>query len=282
MDFAALGMDGSTLVIWLSVVLVAGLAAGILAGLLGVGGGIIIVPVLYQLFTTMNIDPDVRMHVAVATSLSTIIVTSLSSVRSHHKRGAVDFPLLRSWAPSVFVGVVLGTILAGFLKGWVLTAIFATVALIVALRMVFRREGNAVFNDFPNQPVKIGLGGVVGLISTMMGIGGGTLSVPFLTFFGYDMRRAVGTAAAMGFVIAVPGTIGYIILGWGEPNLPPLSLGYVNVLCTALLIPCTVIAAPWGARIAHAIPQRALQLCFAFFLFITSAKMIWDLIQLLS
>ena len=127
------------------------------------------------------------------------------------------------------------------------------------------------------QPVKIGLGGVVGLISTMMGIGGGTLSVPFLTFFGYDMRRAVGTAAAMGFVIAVPGTIGYIILGWGEPNLPPLSLGYVNLLLAAIIIPLSTSFAHLGVRLAHSIPRNALRLSFGLFLLVTSLRMYWDL-----
>ena len=272
-----LAVDPAMLALWLGVLLVAGIGAGLLAGLLGVGGGIIIVPVLYQLLSVMGVDIDLRMHVAVATSLSTIIVTSIASVRSHHQRGAVDFALLRSWAPSVFVGVVVGTLVAGFVKGWVLTAVFAAIALLVALNMLFRRQGAQLLTDFPNPAVKIGLGGLVGGISTMMGIGGGTLSVPILTMFGYDIRRAVGTAAAIGFVIAIPGTLGYVLLGWGREGLPPLSLGYVNLLAAAVLIPCTTLAAPWGARIAHAIPQRALQLCFAFFLTLTSAKMFYDL-----
>lgn len=277
---AGLALDPALLATWVGVMIVAGLAAGILAGLLGVGGGIIIVPVLYQLLSVMGVDVEIRMHVAVATSLSTIIATSMVSVGSHHRRGAVDFALLRSWGPSIFVGVVVGTLVAGFVKGWVLTAVFATIALLVALNMLLRRQGTALVQDFPNLATKLGLGGLVGFVSTLMGIGGGTLSVPILTTFGYDIRRAVGTAAAMGFIIAIPGTLGYIILGWGQAGLPPLSLGYVNLIAAAALIPCTALAAPWGARIAHAIPKRALQLCFAFFLALTSGKMFYDLLSL--
>ena len=251
--------------------------AGTLAGLLGVGGGIVIVPVLYMVLSAIGVHPDVGIKVAVATSLSTIMITSLSSARSHAKRGAVDTPLLKSWGVPIVLGVILGTVLAAYVRGYVMTAIFAVVALLVALNMLFRGKGAKIMDNFPNQGTKLGSGFIVGLISSMMGIGGGTLSVPILTAFGFEIRRAVGTAAAIGFLIAIPGTIGYVIAGWSAPDLPFGSIGYVNVIAFVALVPLTALFAPVGARIAHTIPQNALRYAFAAFLFVTSARMFWDL-----
>lgn len=257
----------------------AGIAGGLIAGLLGVGGGIVIVPVLYFVLGTLGVPADAGIKVAVATSLATIIVTSLSSARSHASRGAVDFALLRSWGVPIIVGVVAGTLLASIVRGWVMTLIFAVVALLVALNMVFRGKGAQVMDDFPNQGVKAGSGVVVGLISAMMGIGGGTLSVPILTAFGFEMRRAVGTAAAIGFLIAIPGTLGYILAGWSAPNVPSGSIGYVNLIAFIAIVPLTALFAPVGARIAHTIPQNLLRYAFAAFLFVTSARMFLDLLS---
>lgn len=257
----------------------AGIAGGLIAGLLGVGGGIVVVPVLYFVLGTLGVPADAGIKVAVATSLATIIVTSLSSARSHASRGAVDFALLRSWGVPIIVGVVAGTLLASIVRGWVMTLIFAVVALLVALNMVFRGKGAQVMDDFPNQGVKAGSGVVVGLISAMMGIGGGTLSVPILTAFGFEMRRAVGTAAAIGFLIAIPGTLGYILAGWSAPNVPSGSIGYVNLIAFIAIVPLTALFAPVGARIAHTIPQNLLRYAFAAFLFVTSARMFLDLLS---
>lgn len=256
----------------------AGIGGGLLAGLLGVGGGIVIVPVLYFVFTAIGISADVGIKVAVATSLSTIIVTSLSSARSHAKRGAVDYALLKSWGLPIVLGVFSGTLLASVARGWMLTSVFATVALLVALNMLLRGKGAQVTSDFPNKSVKAGSGYIVGLISAMMGIGGGTLSVPILTAFGFDMRRAVGTAAAIGFLIAIPGTFGYVLAGWNVPGLPAASVGYFNALAFIFLVPLTALFAPVGARIAHTIPQSLLRYAFAAFLIITSIRMFLELL----
>ncbi len=255
----------------------AGIAGGLAAGLLGVGGGIVIVPVLYMVLSALDVHADVGIKVAVATSLATIMITSLSSARSHNKRGAVDYQLLKSWGVPIVLGVILGTVLAAYVRGWVMTAIFAVVALLVALNMLFRGKGAKVMDAFPNQGVKLGSGFIVGLISSMMGIGGGTLSVPILTAFGFEIRRAVGTAAAIGFLIAIPGTIGYVIAGWSSANLPYGSIGFVNVIAFIALVPLTALFAPIGARIAHTIPPNMLRYAFAIFLFATSARMFWDL-----
>lgn len=256
----------------------AGIFGGLIAGLLGVGGGIVIVPVLYFVLGALDVAEDLKMKIAVATSLATIIVTSLSSARSHARRGAVDGALLRSWALPVVVGVVIGTVFASFAKGWMLTLIFATVALLVALNMLLRGAGSRLRDDFPNPVVKFLCGSFVGLISSMMGIGGGTLSVPILTTFGFEIRKAVGTASAIGFLIAIPGTLGYIIAGWGQPDLPIASLGYFNVLAFVALVPLTALLAPVGARLAHTIPPRVLSYAFAAFLIATSIKMFSDLL----
>ncbi|MHB1103173.1 MAG: sulfite exporter TauE/SafE family protein [Devosia sp.] len=256
----------------------AGIFGGLIAGLLGVGGGIVIVPVLYLVLGALDVADDLRMKIAVATSLATIVVTSLSSARSHARRGAVDATLLRSWAVPVVIGVVIGTVLASFAQGWVLTLVFASMALLVALNMLLRGKGAQLRTEFPNQAVKFGFGVFVGLISAMMGIGGGTLSVPILTAFGFDIRRAVGTASAIGFLIAIPGTLGYVIAGWGVPGLPIASLGYFNLLAFVALVPLTALFAPVGARLAHTIPPKVLSYTFAAFLIATSAKMFLDLL----
>ncbi|MBJ6986176.1 MULTISPECIES: sulfite exporter TauE/SafE family protein [unclassified Devosia] len=257
----------------------AGLMGGLVAGLLGVGGGIIIVPVLYFVLGGLGIDEGLRMKIAVATSLTTIIFTSLSSARSHYKKGAVDFDLIKSWSLPIVIGVIAGAIFSAYVSGIVLTAIFAVVALLVAINMTLRANSPAVATDFPHPALKAAFGTVVGLISSLMGIGGGTLSVPILTTFGYDIRKAVGTASALGFVIAIPGTIGYIITGFGAEGLPAGSIGYLNLIALVALIPLTMLVAPYGAKLAHSIPRKTLSYSFAAFLTLTALRMGWDVIQ---
>ncbi len=256
----------------------AGVAGGLIAGLLGVGGGIVIVPVLFTVLEAVGVEAGLAIKVAVATSLATITLTSLSSARSHHRRGAVDYTLLRRWSVPVVIGVIIGTLIAGYADGRLLTGVFGTVALLVAINMAWRRNNEAMRTDFPNAVVRSAFGVVVGLISAMMGIGGGTLSVPILTAFGFDMRRAVGTASAIGFFIAIPGTIGYVLTGWGATGLPPFSLGYINLVAFAAIAPLTMAFAPVGARIAHSIPQAHLRLAFAIFLLATAIRMFWSLL----
>ena len=257
----------------------AGVVGGLVSGLLGVGGGIVIVPVLYQVLSALDVDESLRMQVSVATSLTTIVFTSFASLRSHRKRGAIDTGLLKRWSVPVFVGVVCGSLLGGSVDGRLLTGVFGTVAAVVAVQMIFRKEATSTTNGFPNRVIEAISGLVIGFVSALMGIGGGTLSVPILTSFGYDIRRAVGTASAIGFVIAIPGTAGYVYTGWNVAGLPPHSIGYVNWLAVLALIPLTVAMAPVGARLAHSIPRRALQICFAVFLLATAIKMFHDLFK---
>lgn len=269
----------SEILIFGTLLLAAGAVAGVMAGLLGVGGGIVIVPVLWHLFDALDIDEAVRMHVAVGTSLATIIITSMASVRAHHRRGAVDFELLRAWGLWIFIGVLAGTAIAGFVRGPVLTAVFATVALVVSLHMGFGKQDWRISDHLPKDAGRISLAGAIGAISAMMGIGGGTLSVPILSLFGYPIHRAVGTAAAIGFIIGIPGTIGFVITGWDVADRPPLSLGYISLIGFALIVPTSMLLAPVGARMAHGLNTKKLKRVFAVFLGFTALRMFYDLLS---
>lgn len=252
----------------------AGIFAGVLAGLLGVGGGIVIVPVLYHLFTQLDLDTAIRMHLAVGTSLATIIPTAISSARSHHKKQAVDFDLLKSWGIAIAIGVVVGATLAAFLSGEALQSVFGIVALLVALNMAFGKQSWRLGAALPREPFRGLLGVFVGGFSSMMGIGGGTLSVPIMTLYNVPVHRAVGTASAIGLIIAVPGAISFMVSGWQAEGLPPFSVGYVSLLGFALIVPMTILSAPWGAKLAHALPVIWLKRAFAVFLFLTGVRML--------
>lgn len=254
-----------------------GLVAGVLAGLLGVGGGIVIVPVLYHVFTLLGIDEAVRMHLAVGTSLGTIVLTSIRSVRAHARKGAVDWPLLKSWATPILAGVAVGTVVAAWVSGDALTGVFATIALLVAANLAFGKESWRLGTELPGKPAQYSVAGVIGALSALMGIGGGTFAVSFMTLYGKNPREAVATSSGLGVLIAVPAVIGFVLAGWKDPLLPPFSLGYVNLIGIAFIAPLSVLAAPWGAAIAHAISHKALIRAFAFFLALTSAQMFYRL-----
>ncbi|MEM0906924.1 MAG: sulfite exporter TauE/SafE family protein [Pseudomonadota bacterium] len=262
------------LIMFAAVLAVSGALAGLIAGLLGVGGGIVIVPVLFYLLPTAGVPLELRMHVAVATSLATIIATSIVSARAHHKKGGVDVPLLKSLVIPIAVGVVIGVALGGRASGATLTLVFAIVALIVSVHMALFQNRKFSKTGLPGAPWRQGIGVFIGAFSVVMGIGGGTLSVPIFTLFGLEIRRAVGTAAAIGLIIAVPGTIGFAISGWGVPDLPPLSVGYVNLIGFILIVPLSMALAPLGAKLAHNIPREWLARAFALFLLVTSLRMI--------
>ncbi len=271
-------LDWGTLALLLGVAVAAGVFGGILAGLLGVGGGIVIVPALYLALSAADLGEGTAMQVSVATSLATIIFTALSSARAHHRRGAVDVPLLRRWAPWVVAGVVGGSLLGAVVDGRAMVAVFAVVAGVVAVNMLLGR-GNPSPEPRVAPPAAWAASGVfAGGVSALMGIGGGTVCVPLLSFLGYDIRRAVGTSAALGLVIGLPATAVYVLAGLGAEDRPPLSLGYVSLPAVLVITPFTTYFATVGARIAHAIPMRALRACFGLFLAATSLRMAADLL----
>ncbi len=274
-----MAFDLSQMLPLLAIAVAAGVAGGILAGLLGVGGGIVIVPALYLALSTAGMDPAITMQVAVGTSLATIVFTSLSSGYGHFKRGAIDMDLLKLWAPSLLVGVIIGALLGGYVSGLILVGVFATVAALVAIDMIFRKTKDEPTPRGFAKPVWALLGTVTGALSAMMGIGGGTIGVPLLNFLGYDIRRAVGTSAAIGFIIGLPGAVVYALTGLGAEGLPSFSLGYVNLAAAAIIIPLTSSFAHVGVKLAHSIPRRALRFAFGIFLMITSLRMLLDLFK---
>lgn len=259
---------------------VAGLLAGVMAGLLGVGGGIIIVPVLDIAFGAAGVPDGLRMHLAVGTSLASIVPTALASARAHRARGAIDGSIARSWAPAIAVGAALGAMIASAVRGAVLSTVFGTVAVAAAARMMLGSgQITGRTERTPDSPpvsrAWLPVPVLIGIISAMMGIGGGTLSVPVLNGLGLPMHRAVGTSAWFGLWIALPGALGFALLGGNPVGLPPFSIGYVNLLALAVLLPATVLAAPLGAALAHRLGKRQLSVAFGLFLLVTGSRMLY-------
>jgi len=273
-----IGLSAGGLAALIAGLLVAGLVAGFLAGLLGIGGGGIIVPVLYEALRVLDVDPAIRMHLVLGTCLAIIVPTSLKSFAGHRALGSVDIPLLKRVAPYVVAGVVLGSMTAKVASGEALKWVWVIAATTVAIKMALGREDWRISDHLPPSPwPQIG-GMLVGFISTLMSIGGATFVVPLLTLFGKPILQAVSTAAGVGPLIAIPGVIGYMWAGWDAPNLPPFSIGYVNLLAAVIVAPLSVWAAPLGVRIAHRIPRRTLELAFAAFLATISTRFLIDLL----
>ena len=253
--------------------LATGCVAGVLAGLFGIGGGIVVVPVLEATLGLLGVDPAIRMHIAVATSLAVIIPTSISSARAHHQRGAVDVNIVRRWAVFVLIGSLLGAWIASQVHSDVLAIVFATLALLVAIKLTFFPETRNLTTEVPTGPIVPAIPVSIGTFSSMMGIGGGTFSVMTLTLFGEPIHKAVGTAALFGLVISIPGAIGYVVTGFGDPRLPAGTLGYVSLLGLLLIAPATVATAPFGAKLAHSFSERKLSMLFGVFLVVASLRL---------
>ena len=257
--------------------LVVGLIAGVLAGLLGVGGGVVIVPMLVFCFTKQGISPELMMHLALGTSLASIIFTSISSFMSHHRRGAVDWSIVQRIVPGILVGTFGGTFIAarlstGFLKGF-----FCVFLYIVATQMIFNKKPKANRN-LPATTGMFGVGSVIGVVSALVGIGGGSLSVPFMLWCNVTAHRAIGTSAAIGFPIAVSGAIGFIVNNLHGTGLPPYSLGYVYLPALVGIVLSSVFTAPLGAKLAPLLPVDKLKQIFSFFLYSVPTRMVWSLI----
>jgi len=267
---------------WLTLgvtMLVTGCVAGVLAGLFGIGGGVVIVPVLEAALGFLGVDAAIRMHIAVATSLSTIIPTSISSARAHHQRQSVDVEIVKRWAVFVLLGALLGAWIASQVHSRVLAMVFATLALMVAIKMVFLPETRNLAEEVPRGPLVPVIPTSIGCFSSMMGIGGGTFSVMTLTLFNQPIHRAVGTAALFGLVISLPATVGFVLAGWGDARLPAGSLGYVSLIGFACIAPATVLTAPLGAKIAHGLSQKRLSMLFGAFLVVASLRLFYRAIS---
>jgi uncharacterized membrane protein YfcA len=255
------------------ILLASGAVAGMFAGLLGIGGGIIIVPVLAMVFASQDVSIDVLMHVSIGTSLATIMITSLSSIRAHHKHQAIDWPVVRVISIGVFVGGLIGAAFAKLISGENLKLIFSIFMFLIAAQMYFGNEAKA-HRRLPNKLGMIFAGTSIGTIASLMGVGGGSMSVPFLTWCNMNIRKAVATSSAIGFPIAVAGTIGFIVTGWSVSDRPVMSFGYVNFPAFISIVIASVLFAPVGAWVAHRISPIILKRIFASFLLILGIRMI--------
>ena len=257
----------------LFVLAVAAAGAGFMAGLLGVGGGIVMVPALYYAFTVLDFDIVTRMHLSVGTSLAIIIPTSIISTMTHKEYDAVDFKMVRSFGVFILAGVIGGTFLAVNLKTPALVLFFSIFALMVGLFFIFLREKLVDNPKEISTLVKNISGVIIGFISVPLGIGGGSLMVPFMRTFGYDIRKSIGTAAAVGFLIAVTGTITMITGGKIIDNVnTPYSVGYINLLGFAVFVPVTMVMARIGAKVVHKIDKKLLSKIFGIFLILVSIR----------
>ncbi len=251
----------------LAVTLVAaGVVTGFLSGLLGIGGGGILVPVLYETFGIIGVDPSIRMHMALGTSLAVIIPTSLRSYMSHRAQGGVDTKVLWRLGPWMVAGVIGGTLYASSSTGDGLKWVWVIFGNLLALKLALGRDDWRLGDDLPKPPGVELYGLAVGFVSVLMSIAGASFVVAFMTLYNRPLIQAVATSAGLGPMVAIPGAVGLAIAGWGHPLLPPMSLGYVNVLGAAVIIPASVLVAPLGVRLAHGLPKRKLELAFAFFM----------------
>ena len=257
----------------LAAYLATGATAGLLAGLLGVGGGIIVVPALVWLFAEEGFLPDWTFHLAVGSSLAALIGTGIASAYSHHRRGAVRWDLMRALAPWIVLGAGFGSAVAGLLDAVWLRRFFGLFLLYVGTRMLWRRSRDDV-RGFPGAFVTGLVGAGIGSMSALLGIGGATLTVPFLTRSGLGVRQAIGTSSACGLPIALAGALGFVLVGWGREGLPPGSTGFVYWPAVVGILLASVPAAPLGARLAHSLPLVVLKRIFAALVLMIGLKML--------
>lgn len=267
--------------VFLAISLVAaGAITGLLAGVFGVGGGAVIVPILYEVFRVIGVPEDVRMPLCVGTSLAVIIPTSIRSFNAHRAKGMVDMSILKIWAVPVVLGVIVGSYIARFAPADLFKIIFVIVAIFSALRLLFASDRWQLGTQMPGRVLMTVYGGVIGVLSALMGIGGGQLSSLFMTFYGRPIHQAVATSSGLGVLISIPGALGFIYAGWPKMDvLPPLSLGYVSLIGFILFIPTSIWTAPIGARLAHRLSKRKLEVVFGLFLLIVAARFIWTLLH---
>jgi uncharacterized membrane protein YfcA len=271
--------DPLTLFSLIVALLAAGGAIGFLAGVFGVGGGAISVPVFFEIFGALGYPADVAMPVAVGTSLAVIVPTSISSARGHFKKGTLDPAVLRAWALPILLGVVFGSVIARFAVPVVFQSVFVMVASVNAVKLLSGGKGWRLSDALPGA-LGMRLAGVtIGLVSAIMGIGGGALSNLFLTLCGVPIHRAISTSAGVGVLIAIPGTLGYVLAGLSTAGLPPGSLGFVSIFAFALTIPTSLLTTRFGVGLAHRLSRRSLEIAFGSFLVLVAARFLWAIVS---
>jgi uncharacterized membrane protein YfcA len=266
--------------LWLAFVIVAGgIVTGILAGLFGIGGGALIVPVLYEVFRVLDVPEEVRFQLCVGTSSAIIIPTNVLSYRTHRQKGAVRLDVMRQWALPSVVGVAVGSAIAGLAPGAVLKIAFIIVGTIIAAKLLLARESWRLGDALPGPAAMTAYGFVLGLAASMMGISGGSVATAILTLYGVPIHQAVATAAGLGVPISIASTIGYMLAGLPQQALmPPFSIGFVSLIGLALMAPVASLTAPYGARLAHAMPKRRLEIAFGIYLLVVSFRFVVNLV----
>jgi uncharacterized membrane protein YfcA len=260
-------------------VVIAGVATGILAGLFGIGGGAIIVPVLYEIFRILGVPEEVRMQLCVGTSMAIIIPTTIRSYLAHRARGAVLDDVMRQWTVPAVAGVAAGSVIAYYAPSAVFKIVFMVVVTLIAIKLLFGRDSWRIADDFPGRPAMVGFGFLIGITSALMGVSGGSVSNMTQSLYNKPLHNAVATSAGLGVPITIAGTIGLMIAGWPQmAQLPPFSVGYVSLLAVAIMAPVSSFTAPYGARLAHRLSKRQLEIGFGLFLLVVSARFIVSLI----
>lgn len=275
---AQITMSANNLMLLVAALVAAGAVVGFMSGLLGIGGGGILVPVLYETFSALGVDPSIRMHMALATSLAIIIPTSYRSFSAHRAKGAVDADLLRRLGPWIVAGVGLGILTASFVTSTTLKWFWVVFGSIMAAKLWFGRDSWRLGTEIPKSRLVEVYAVVVGYVSVLISIGGAAFTVALMTLYGRSVLQAVGTSSGFGPMIAIPGALGFIWAGWDVPGTLPFSLGYVSLLGAALVIPMSVLTAPLGVRLAHGIPKRRLEQAFALFLCVVVSRFLWLLV----
>ena len=258
----------------LVLLMVIGGFAGVLAGLLGVGGGIVLVPAFFYAFQTLGYDGPQLMQMCLATSLATIIVTSLRSVLSHNKKGAVDWEILKGWGPGIAIGAVFGVLAAASLRSTTLQGLFGVLGVVIGLYLGLGRSDWRLGNAMPRGVVRMVLSPSVGFLSVLMGIGGGSFGVPLMTLFNVPIHRAVATAAGFCVIIALPSVTGFLFYQIDPAHWPPFTVGAVNLVAFAVVIAMTLMTTPLGVRLAHAMDPKPLKRVFAVFLTLVALNML--------
>jgi uncharacterized membrane protein YfcA len=267
--------DATSLVSLVPALAIAGALIGCLAGVFGIGGGAISVPVFYDVFQALGHPPELAMPMAVGTSLAVIIPTSIQSSRGHFLRGTVDMDLLRTWAVPVLLGVIVGSVIARFAEPQVFQLVFVVVAAINAAKLLAGGSGWRLREGLPPRGMLRLYGAGVGLVSSLMGIGGGAVSTLILTLHNVAIHRAVSTSAGVGVLIAIPGTIGYMIAGYGRADLPPDAIGFVSIATFVLTIPTSMLTTRFGVALAHRMSRKTLETAFGLFLLAVCLRFVW-------
>jgi uncharacterized membrane protein YfcA len=280
------GLDASELLELALLLVAVGMLSGFLAGVFGIGGGAVLVPVFYECFRLAGVPLEARMPLCIGTSLAIIIPTSIRSWRAHHNRGAVDLEILKAWWLPVLVGVIAGSVTARYAPERLFKIVFVAVAYSAAVRLLFSRETWKFGADFPGGLLMNIYGFIVGLLSTLMGIGGGLFSNLLMTFYGRPIHQAVATSSALAVLISIPGAIGYVYAGWPAaarfPDVAalqwPFALGYVSLIGAVLVMPTSLLTAPLGVRAAHAMSKRALEIAYGCYLLIVASRFVGSLL----